>query len=182
MRCVIGWLALVAVWHPAAAGVKLILEDGQAIEGRSVERTESMYLLTLHTDNVLPIPAPLVAQVKWSAEDGLTKAEPQTLAGNPAMARLTTLTEQMRVLQDNTSVFQPGVIDPTWVPVSDWVLDPERGNNFHPVHWYRPPIDPHWEPTSSLGEDVSNFNPVRWYRAPIDPTWWPTDGFAARDR
>jgi hypothetical protein len=74
------------------------------------------------------------------------------------------------------------VIDPTWVPTSDWDPDPERGNNFHPVHWYRPPIDPHWEPTSSLGEDVSNFNPVRWYRAPIDPTWWPTDGFAARDR
>ena len=106
MRCAIGWLVLVAVGYPAAAGVKLILEDGQVIEGRSVERKESMYLLTLETENVLPIPALLVAQVEWTAEDGLTKAEPRTLAGNPAMAKLPTLTEQMQVLRDSTSVFQ----------------------------------------------------------------------------
>ena len=181
MRCGIGWLVLVATWHPATAGVKLLLEDGQVIEGRSMERKESMYLLTLETGNVLPIPAPLVAKIEWT-EDGLTKTEPETLAGDPEAAKLPTLTEQMQVLKASTSVFRPSVINPNWVPVSDWDLDPQRGNNFHPVHWYRPPIDPHWKPTSSLGEDMSNFNPVRWYRAPIDPTWRPTDGFASKDR
>ncbi len=96
MRCGIGWLVLVATWHPAAAGVKLFLEDGQVLEGRSMERKGSMYLLTLETDNVLPIPVPLVAGIertedKDSLPGGLTKAEAVTLAGDPAAAGPPTL-------------------------------------------------------------------------------------------
>jgi len=187
IRCAIGWLVLLATWHPALAGVKLLLEDGQVLEGRSVEREGPMYLLTLETDNVLPIPVPLVASIERTEDEsslprGLTKAEPVTLAGDPAAARLPTLADLMHELRASASVFQPGVIDSSWVPVSDWDLDPQHGNNFHPVHWYRPPIDPRWEPTSGLREGATWLSPVRWYRAPIDPTWRPTDGFAARDR
>ncbi len=183
MRFGIGWLALVATWHPVVGGVKLLLHDGQVIEGRSVEREETMYLLTLDTDHVLPIPAPLVAAVERTAEPlpgGLTEAEPMTLAGDPEAAKLPTLTDLMQELKASTSVFRRSIIDPTWVPSSDWDTDPEKGNNFHPVHWYQPPVNPIWEPTSGLGEDVTEFNPVRWYRAPIDPTWRPTDGFARK--
>ena len=187
MRCGIGWLVLAATWSPTVAGVKLLLEDGQVIEGRSMEVKDSVYLLTLETGNVLPIPVPLVADIERTEDEsslaaGLTKAEPQTLAGDPQAAKLPTLTEQMKALRAGRSVFRPSVIDPIWVPVSDWDQDPQQGNNFHPVHWYRPAIDSRWSPTSALGRDVTNFNPVRWYRAPIDPTWWPTDGFATNDR
>jgi hypothetical protein len=168
---------------PSAADVTLELEDGQRIEGRSFERNEGFYYLTLENGNVLPVPQELVRAVrpaKPPAPTGLVLAEPRTLAGAlDGQPVLPSYADQVRVLQDSTSVFRRNIIDPFWQPTSDWDNDLAQ-NDFHPVHWYRPPIDPQWTPTSGLGRDVTEFNPARWYRAPIDPTWWPEDGFAWR--
>jgi hypothetical protein len=183
--CVIAMLVVACL--PAFAGVRVTFRDGKVLEGREVEQEHGLYLLELDTGNVLPIPTELVIQVELMVDEetiprGLTKAEPETLAGLPGGAKLPTLTDQLRVLRDSTSHFRPNIIDPHWQPTSDWSNNPEVNNNFNPARWYQPPIDPSWTPVNSLGEDVTNFNPARWYRAPIDSTWWPTDGFAWRER
>jgi hypothetical protein len=182
-----GIAVLVVACLPAVPGVKVTFRDGKILEGREVKQKDGLYFLELETGNVLPIPTELVIQVELMVDEesiptGLTKAEPETLAGPPRGIDLPTLTDQLRVMRDSTSRFRPNIIDPYWQPTSDWSNTPEINNNFNPARWYQPPIDPNWKPVNSLGKDVSNFNPARWYRAPIDSTWWPTDGFARRDR
>lgn len=169
---------------PAAAGAELLLEDGQLIEGRAVQRKDALYLLELDTGGVLPVPVELVRQVRLTGDDdpvpgGLQPAEPQTLAGRPGGPALPSPHEQVEVLGDG-SRFQRNVIDPHWQPTSDWRMDPEL-NNFNPARWYKAPIDSTWHPRSAYraSTDVTQFNPARWYASPIDPTWWPTDGFRA---
>jgi hypothetical protein len=171
---------------PAFADVKVTFRDGKVLEGRGVKQEHGLYLLELDTGNVLPIPTELVIQVELMVDEepiptGLTKAEPEILAGPPDGIELPTLADQLRVLRDSTSIFRPNIIDPYWQPTSDWKNTPEVNNNFNPARWYQAPIDPTWTPVDSRGEDVTNFNPARWFRAPIDSTWWPTDGFARRD-
>jgi hypothetical protein len=182
-----GIAILVVACLPAFAGVKVTFRDGKVLEGRDIKQEHGLYLLELDTGNVFPIPTELVIQVELLVDEetiptGLTKAEPETLAGPPDGIELPTLADQLRVLRDSTSIFRPNIIDPYWQPTSDWNNTPEVNNNFNPARWYQPPIDPTWTPVNSLGKDVTEFNPARWYRAPIDSTWRPTDGLAWRDR
>ena len=180
-KAVYGAILLILLSLPSTAEVKLVLEDGTELVGRSVKRDGSLYLLQQVGENVLSVPVELVAEVveERPAPTGIKLAEPETLVGPPDGINLPTVDEQTAVLLGSRSVFRKGVIDPTWVPTSDWDPDPRR-NNFNPARWYQPPIDPSWTPVSGLGEDVTEFNPARWYRAPIDSTWWPRAGFSRR--
>jgi hypothetical protein len=178
---------IIALSLPAAAGVKVTLRDGQVLEGREVVREESLSLLELESGTIVPLATELVIQIKLDVDEpalprGLTLGGSRTLAGPPEGPDLPSPADQLRVLRESASRFQPGVVNPYWEPTSDWTGTPEVNNNFNPARWYRPPIDPDWKPVDSRGKDVTEFNPARWYRAPIDPTWWPTDGFARGDR
>ena len=95
-------LALLLSSLAAQAGAELLLKDGQVLVGRSVERKETLYLLTLESDDLLPIPIELVSGMRLTGDDdpaptGLEKAEPKTLVGPPEAAELPTRGDQMAV-------------------------------------------------------------------------------------
>ncbi len=176
-------MAIHLVAISAFAGAELVLEDGQVLSGKSVERKKDLYFLELSTENVLPVPAELVRELRLTGEDdpaptGLRPAEAETLVGPPGKIEFPNTAEQLAVLDQGRSRFQAGWLDPVWRPSSDWTFDPSM-NNFNPARWYQAPIDPTWTPSSAFGAsgDVTDFNPARWIEAPIDSTWWPTDGF-----
>jgi hypothetical protein len=177
-------LALATV-GPARGDAELVLEDGQRIAGREVERKGDLYLVELETGNVMPVPVALVTEVRLTGEDvpeptAFRVAQGETIVGHPAGPRLPKPHEQLAVFGE-PSRFVRAPIDPTWYPESAYDTDPAL-NNFNPARWYVPPIDPIWRPRSGLRGDVTNFNPARWYHSPIDPTWWPTDGFRRPQR
>jgi hypothetical protein len=182
------WMLLLLAGLPARGGAKVHLEDGQVLEGISVESKAGFHELEIKTGAVITIPSELVAGIELTGKDavapsGIRPTEPETLAGPPGATELPRREDQLEALRDGRASFRRGVIDPFWHPESDWDLDPEN-NSFNPARWYQPPIDPTWRPTPAYtsSTDVTEFNPARWYRPPIDPIWRPTDGFRWRDR
>ncbi len=175
-------LTLLLLAIPVFAGAELRLKGGDVLEGTSVERKGDYYLLRVAEGEVWTIPIEMVVEMKLTGDDamdatGFKPARGETIVGPEDGPDLPETAEQLEVIGEPAR-FQPGVIDSTWRPESDWP-DGDPGNEFSPVRWYRPPIEPHWTPRSAFkqNEDVSQFDPVRWYRPPIDPEWRPRDGF-----
>ena len=106
---------------------------------------------------------------------GLRSAGPEQLAGTPVEPPKTS--EQLRALGPPAR-FQKNIIDPTWVPESDWDMAPAN-NNFAPSTWAEDVIDPNWQPTSAFDADVDVLEKSRSTFRPsiIDSSWTPTDGF-----
>jgi len=184
IRILAGLLLLAGA--PLSAGTELLLEDGQVVEGRSIQRKGSLILLKLESGAVVPFPVELVREVRLTGDDepapsGMRPGRARTLVGPPQGPVLAKPAEQLEAFGENRSTFRRSVISPYWFPESDWADDPAL-NNFNPTRWYRAPIDAVWIPTSAFraSDDATQFNPARWYRAPIDPTWYPTDGFGDR--
>lgn len=176
-------ITILAASGPALAGAELRLIDGQVLVGEGVERRAEFYVLELSTGDQLTIPFELVAQVKLTGDDdpdatGLVEAEGQTLVGPPGGPTLPKRDEQLQAFGRPPAVFQPGVIDSTWEPKSDWDMDPATHNNWNPARWATSPIDWNWTPRSVFrkSSDVTEFSPVRWAKSPVSYLWYPTDG------
>jgi hypothetical protein len=182
--------ALAALLATAAAlgGAELVLMDGRVLQGDSVRRDGDLYVLTTQTGEVT-MPAGLVDSVRLTAEPeerkvegvpegptGLRDAGPQQLAGAPVQP--STPQEQTGAI-GRPSTFQKSVVDPNWVPTTDWNMDPEVQNNWAPSKWAESPIDPNWQPTSAFDpkKDVLADSRSSFAKSPIDSSWTPTDGF-----
>jgi len=175
----------VLLWSPLAASTEIVLQDGQTIRGRDLQRQGDVYLVVLEGDGVLTVPVSLVKQVRWvngdedprPSDDGLTRnTAPEQLAGeevtpvSPAEA-LVNLPEPAR--------FRSSVIDPNWEPRSGFgdedVLAGSRSTFQSGV------IDPLWKPSSGFPDaDVLASGRSTFREAPIDPSWTPVDGFKKR--
>jgi hypothetical protein len=188
---VIGLLLVLAVAAPVRTEVRLVLKDGQVLEGVDVTRQGSHYHLELADGGIVPIPDELVERVVLAQAratepsrppddgppTGLTAAEPAELAG-PGPVTPPRTSEQLRVLGQPSS-FQPGIFDPNWHPESDWKQDPNdpHRNDFAPSEWADSIVDPEWQPQSAFPDDHTNFAPSTFQDNVIDPTWVPQDGF-----
>ncbi|MCP3979603.1 MAG: hypothetical protein GY716_09775 [bacterium] len=175
-------LFFVLAGHAALAGAELLLQNGTELSGVELERKGGLYLLTLESGEVLPVPLELVKEMRLTGDDdpdadGLEVAVGTTLVGPEEGIDLPRVDTQLAVLGE-PAYFARGPVNPYWYPESDWDLDPAN-NNFNPARWYRPPIDPEWVPRSAYKQssDVTEFNPVRWSNGVFQPTWWPRDGF-----
>jgi hypothetical protein len=150
---------------------ELELVDGRVLAGTDVRREGDVYVLTLEGGNTIALPVELVATVRLFGT-----GTPRNLAGHEA--KVPTPSEQLEVLGEPAR-FQKSIVDSTWVPESDWDMDPEKQNNFRPSTWQESPIDPNWKPTSAWDEskDVMARGRSTWQKSPIDSSWTPTDGF-----
>jgi hypothetical protein len=151
---------------------ELELIDGRVLAGMDVRREGDVYVLTLEGGDTIALPVELVATVRL-----LGTGTPRNLAGHEA--KVPTPSEQLEVLGEPAR-FQKSIVDSTWVPESDWDMDPEKQNNFRPSTWSKSPIDPNWEPESdwSADDDVLESSRSAWQKSGIDSQWTPTDGFA----
>lgn len=100
----------------------------------------------------------------------------QQLAGPDAVTIDTS--EELAVFGEPAK-FQEDIIDPDWVPESDWDDDPVKNNNFAPSTWSKGWNDPEWQPESAFdrNEDVLADSRSTWSDSVIDNEWRPTDGF-----
>jgi hypothetical protein len=193
---------LVVLLAPAIAPgeTELVLHDGRVLTGTSARREGENYVLILEGGEVVTLPVELVESVNLRGRSerkaptpyvyaepqtlagvdppGLVHAEPQTLAGRPVEPPSTS--EQLEVLGPPAR-FQQDIIDPTWVPESDWNMDPSQ-NDFNPARWSKGVVDPTWQPQSGFDEDEDVLAGSRstWSKSPVDSTWEPTDGFKSR--
>lgn len=198
-RVLTSMLALAFMAGPATGDAELILRDGRVLAGQSVRRDEGNYVLRMYDDQELVLPEELVQSVRLMEPEpaapalvhskpmnlavapppgpsGLVDSRPLQIEGPPA--RLPTTREQTAVLGP-PATFQKDIIDPRWVPTSDWDMSPSN-NNFAPSTWQKSIIDPSWEPTSSLqtGPDVPERSRSTFRKSIIDSSWEPTDGFS----
>ena len=170
--------------EPASAKATLKLKDGRILEGIDVRREADIYVLTIQGGAMIPVPVDLVVEVGIEAApepavpeeppQGLTYAEPQTLAGPTVEAPRTE--EQLAVFGEPAK-FQQDVVHSTLTP-SYWVPDPDQ-HNFAPSTWNEAPIDSEWHPTSAFdpNEDVMKASESKWSKGPVDSSWVPQDGF-----
>ena len=168
---------------PASAKASLKLKDGRVLEGTDVRREGDLYILTIDGGAVVPVPVGIVAEVgiEVSAPEeaqeppqGLTYAEPQTLAGPAVEAPRT---EDQLAVFGGPAKFQQDVVQTTLQP-SYWVPDPDQ-HNFAPSTWTESPIDSEWQPTSAFDpdKDVMKASESKWSKGPVDSSWVPQDGF-----
>jgi len=198
-RAVLAGLLLVsATGGVAPAETRLVLRDGQVLIGTSLRRESGNYVLTLEGGQTVSLPVELIEKVELEGQapppTGLTRSEPQQLGGQPAAlpepsepqqlagepVRPPTRSQQLAVLGEPAR-FRRDVVDPTWVPTSDWDMSPEQ-NNFNPAKWSKGVIDPTWTPKSGWREeqDVLADSRSTFRKSIIDSTWTPTDGFNKR--
>jgi hypothetical protein len=193
-----------AVW----ADVEILLRDGRLLKGTDVRREGDLYLLQHESGTVLPLPLALVMEVRLletgpspepppsvidpttgityrreaatlaGSEErppGLVPAGPQTLAGLDPVLR--TEAEQLAALGPAAS-FRHGVIDPTWIPGSDWLEPDPEAALWSYVRWRQGAVDASWQPRSGWGtEDVLEGSRASWSVAPLDASWQPRSGF-----
>lgn len=154
---------------------ELELIDGRILAGTDVRREGDVYVLTLEGGDTITLPVELVATVRLFGK-GDPRDNGRTLAGYEA--KMPTKSEQLEVLGE-PSQFQKSVVDSSWVPKSDWDMDPEKQNNFRPSTWSKSPIDPTWKPGSdwSAHDDVLASSRSTWQKSSVDSSWTPTDGF-----
>jgi hypothetical protein len=186
----------------ASADAHLVLRDGQVLSGTSLEQEDGLYLLTLESGDVLPLPAALVLEVHRSAtraeedpaeQDGpaplpqlemeLVPAQPRELPsddiGVPERPRrLIELPDGGR----SASTFSRSLIDPAYVLESGYAERPMLGV-FDESLWGGGPLDPNWKLDSGweLPEGEPTLHPDRWNKAAQRPFWKPKDGFADDD-
>lgn len=169
-----------AVASTLVAGTKIVLEDGQVLEGVDVRRDGDLYVVELESGGVLTLPVDLVAEVRLSADGddatappGLTYSAPRQLAGQPVGPLRPS--EAQAVLGE-PSKFQPNIIDPNWEPESGFPEGDVLANSRST--WQDDIIDPSWEPESGFPEEsVLADSRSTWQRSIIDNTWVPEDGF-----
>jgi hypothetical protein len=186
---------------PLFAGTKLVLQDGQVLEGTDVRRDGGLYLLEQESGAVMTIPVELVKEVqleqdapKFDPRTGITShtkpetlagsstrpagvvvGQPQTLAGQEV--RAPSRSEQLSALGP-PSEFAKDIIDPTWHPTSDWNNNPEEMNNFAPSTWSKGVVDSDWAPKDAYeGKDASAGQESSWQKSTINNEWVPQDGF-----
>ncbi len=172
----------VTVWGQ----VEMELVDGRILTGTDVRREGDEWVLSLERQGKIILPDELVTAVRLfgngdTRDDVGTKvlklpAGPETRTGYEAT--VPTPSEQLNVLGE-PSQFQKSVVDSTWVPDSDWDMDPERQNNFNPSTWAKSPIDPAWKMESdwAAGDNALESSRSTWQKGSIDSEWIPTDGF-----
>jgi len=177
-------VVLASLATAAWAGADLILLDGKLLQGRSVERRDGVYLLTTSFDNVIPVPAELVREMRLTGGDavpptGLVYGPPRQLAG-PAI-EIPGRREQLAAFGRPPALFQGASNTGRWNPQDGF--KGKDASSFHPVFWVKPAIDPVWSPTPAYtsATDVTEFRPARWYRSTIDPVWRPRDDFRPRE-
>ena len=169
--------------------VALLLEDGQMLEGRDLERRGDLIYLELKTGRVIPLPAAAVAKIDLRVIS--TRAAPSGVrifptgrelpgSGGPPARTLTTA-EQLEAFGGNASQFRQSVVDSTWQPEEGFERTSLDG--FNPARWYRSPVDPGWNPVPGLtrDQDVTFFAPTRWQQNLFENSWQPSDGFKRRD-
>lgn len=186
-------LALVA-WVGARSGVEVELIDGQVVRGTEAERDGDSYVIRMEDGTTIVVPTDAVRTVRLSGvgaqtpkppeptrpertPDGLTIAEPRTLAGPEVNAPRRS--EQLAVF-GKPSEFQRDIVENRWTPETDWNMDPTTQNNFAPSTWAKGPIDPTWKPQDAFagGGDVLDGGRSTWQQGPVDTSWQPQDGFA----
>lgn len=169
------------------AAVELVLEDGQVLHGDDVRREGDAYLLSVGDGGVVPVPIPLVREVRLRAASpaqddrpvapsGLRSAEPTGLAGPEIDPPRTSA--QLAVFSPPAR-FSNGVVDPRWHPTSDWNDDPIQNNNFAPSHWFKDVVDSTWEPQSAFDakKDVLSRSRSTFRPSLMSNDWQPQDGF-----
>jgi hypothetical protein len=181
-----------------AAGAELVLLDGQVLTGRSVKLEGELYLLALDGDEVLPLPAALVREVRQNegpgaattgpgSPDPIAATDPGSLldppldpAASPDRPRLFV---QLPDDGESASRFTQSILDPNWLPQSESAERPML-DVFEPSRFVDAPIDPDWALESGFGEPEGKapFRPARFKRSPVRSDWRPEDGFSDGDR
>ncbi len=169
---------LVLATLPVRGQTELELVDGRVLTGTSVRKEGSEYILKLKNGTEIAFPVELVRAVRLVVKGSpYTESDtPQQLAGAPA--HVPQQAEQLAVFGE-PSRFAEDIIDPSWMPTSDWNMDPEEQNNFAPSTWAEDIVDSSWEPSSdwNAGDDVLKSGRSTWQKGSIDSSWTPTSGF-----
>jgi len=184
------------------AEAHLVLRDSQVLSGTSVELQGDLYLLTLESGDVLPLPVALVREVHRSAKPKQTADEADEtdelpfleMEIVPAQTRevppedLGVVERPRRLIElpdggKSASNFSQGPVDPDWLPYSGYGEKPMLGV-FDSSVWPGVPLDPNWVSESGfeLPEGEPAFRPDSWNKAAQRPIWKPKEGFAADDQ
>ena len=197
------WLLLpVLLAAPAVlADAHLVLQDGQVLSGTSVELQDDLYLLTLESGDVLPLPVALVREVHRSAtpkqddeaEDEIdslpileTEIVPvQTREQPSAHIGVTERPRRLIELPDggrSASNFSQSLVDPDFRLSSGYEENSMLGV-FDTSFWTDGVLDSNWVDESGfdLPEGVPALRPDRWNKAAQRPFWKPKEGFADDD-
>jgi hypothetical protein len=197
------WVCALLAVLPAASVVSaddhLVLSDGQVLSGSSVELQGDLYLLTLESGDVLPLPVALVREVHRAA-----KPEPSTDADNEDLDVLPVfeteiLTDRARELPSedlgvverprrlielpddgrSASTFSQSLVDPDFRLTSGYEQNSMLGV-FDTSFWPGATLDSDWgmESGFELPEGEPATHPDRWNKAAQGPIWKPKEGFA----
>jgi hypothetical protein len=208
MKRVCPWLCLLLPLLLAApvvfADAHLVLRDSQVLSGKSVELEGDLYLLTLESGDVLPLPVALVREVhrsvkpKQTGDENGEKDEAEELPfleteAVPAGTRevssvdLGVVERPRRLIElpdggKSASGFSQSPVDPDWLPGSDYEENPMLGV-FDDSFWPSSLLNPHWVSESGfeLPEGEPPFRPDRWNKAAQRAIWKPKEGFASDD-
>ena len=197
------WVCALLAVLPAASVVSaddhLVLSDGQVLSGSSVELQGDLYLLTLDSGDVLPIPVALVREVHRAAKpepgteadkeeaDVLPIFETEILIDRaPAVPsedlgvaerprRLIELPDDGR----SASTFSQSLVDSVFRLGSDYEEKSMLGV-FDTSFWPGGSFDSDWKMKSAfeLPEGQPATHPDRWNDAAQRPIWKPKEGFA----
>jgi len=183
------------------ADAHLVLLDDRVLSGTSVELQGDLYLLTLESGDVLPLPVALVSEVHRTAKanDAATgDEEPEVLPlleieqvrprPTEVLPEDYGVVERPRRLIElpdggrSASSFSRSLLDPRFVPLSDYEEKPMLGV-FGESRWPGGVIDPNWEQESGfeLPEGEPTILLDRWYKSAYRSIWKPEDGFAGHD-
>jgi len=180
-------VVLVLVVSSALAGVELVLKDGRVLDGVDVQREGDLYLLTLDSGGVVPLPAELVDRVRLSfaggtkkktrvdgAPPGVVRGEAETIGGqildeeHRGPTGMRTGTAQTLAGQ---SVRPPTPSEQTAAlgPAAQFQKDIVRNDWVPTTDWN---MDPH---------EQNNFAPSTWSKSIVDSDWQPTSAFDPKD-
>jgi len=200
-----GWIwicALLAVLPAVSilsADDHLVLSDGQVLSGDSVELQGDLYLLTLDSGDVLPIPVALVREVHRAA-----KPQPSAEADHEEAAVLPVFETEILIdrapevpsedlgvaerprrlieLPDDgrsASTFSQSLVDPGFRLGSDYE-EQSMLRVFDTSFWPAGSFDSNWKMKSGfeLPQGQPATHPDRWNEAAQRPIWKPKEGFA----